>query len=159
MVENEEKKKQRGPDFIAMYQRYKQLNEKDKGLQAELRRVPEPDDLRDTVTLYRLFHEARPCDNWLRVVFLFPWCEHKEKTPSFGTTLANHGINEKRVLQVARSKESFDIIQLRRLAMQVKPLVDWAEFGWTLWKWDHEKKRKIVEDYFYKTTYKTKKGA
>lgn len=156
MVENEEKKKQQGPDFVGLYQRYAAL---DNGLKAELRRVPEPVDLRDTVALYRLFYEARPCDNWLRVVFLFPWCEHKEKTPSFGTALDNHGINEKRVLQVARSREPHDIIQLRRLATQVKPSVDWTEFGWTLWKWDHEKKRKIVEDYFYKTTYKTKKGA
>jgi len=160
MEKNKRKEKQQSPNFIGVYQRYDAL---DNGLKAALRRVAAPEYLRDTVALYRLFYETLPNNNWLRVVFLLPWCKQckkgtEERALTFGAALALYNVNVERVLQVARSTEPLDIIQLRRLAMQVKPVVNWEQFGWTLLKWGHDEKREIVEDYFYKTTYE-KKGA
>lgn len=145
-----------GPDFRALHERFEKL---DRGLQAALRRVAEPDDLRDTVALYRLFPDGRAHDGWLRVAFLLPWCAHADSGPSFGEQLAAANVNEARVLQVARATEPTDIVQLRRLAIQLKPQVDWSRFGWTLLKWDRNAKRQIVEDFYYAKTAKSKKGA
>ena len=155
MVKNEQGGKQKSPNFVSLYQRYAAL---DNGLKAALRRVGRPDDLRDTVALYRLFYESRSQDNWLQVVFLIPWCTQcktgtGENIPTFGASLALNKVNEKRVLQIARSTEPLGIILLRRLAIQVKPAVDWEKFGWTLLKWGRDEKRQIVEDFFYKTTF------
>jgi CRISPR system Cascade subunit CasB len=52
------------------------------------------------------------------------------------------------VLQVARAAPPNDIKQFRRLTMQVKPLVNWAEFGKTLWYWGPNAKRQLVEQYY-----------
>ncbi len=149
------------PDFVGLSQRYEKL---DSGMQAMLRRVAEPDDLRDTAALYRLFPGERTYDNWLRIVFLLPWCAQcqeaaHEKVPSFGAALAHAKVNEIRVLQVARAREPLDVVQLRRLAMQVKPRVNWAQFGWTLLKWGREDKRRIVEDFYFSQSMSAKKGA
>lgn len=146
--------------YVELYQRYETL---DSGLKAALRRVLEPEDLRDTVALYRLFYKARPDDGWLRVVYLFPWCAQCRKgtetvTPTFGAQMAGK-VNEMRVLQIARAKEPFDIVQLRRLAIQVRPVVDWARFGGILFHWTHEAKRRIVEDLYYPESKYNVKGA
>lgn len=150
----------RPPDFVGLYQRYENL---DSGMKAMLRRVAEPDDLRDSAALYRLFPGEHTNDNWLRIVFLLPWCVQctegaQNKAPSFGAALAHAKVNEMRVLQLARAREPLDVVQLRRLAMQVKPVVNWAQFGWALLKWGREEKRRIVEDFYYSQSMSAKKG-
>jgi CRISPR type I-E-associated protein CasB/Cse2 len=160
MVVSQEKDKENHNMYIELYRRYEVL---DNGLRAALRRVSEPEDIRDTVALYRLFYKARPDEGWLRVVFLLPWCTQcrvgaENTTPAFGAQMAGK-VNEMRILQVAHAKEPFDIVQLRRLAMQVKPIIDWARFGGTLFYWTHEAKRRIVEDFYYPEPKYSMKGA
>jgi len=144
------------PDFIDLYQRYSAL---DNGLKAALRRVTKPEDLRETSAIYRLFRETRPCDQWLRVVFLLPWCDRckeglENKAKSFGALLAEAKVNENRLFQMARANEPLDLIFLRRLAMQIKPTLDLRKFGKTLYYWNHDNKRSIVEDFFYSRSSK-----
>lgn len=151
---HEKSKNDQKPDFVDLYRRYSDL---DNGLQAALRRVETPEDIRDTAVLYRLFYEARPSDQLLRVVFLLPWCEQcKEgregKAKSFGALLAEGNVNERRLFQMARANEPSDLIHLRRLAVQVKPTLDWAKFGKILYYWNHLNKRSIVEDFFYRSS-------
>lgn len=126
------------PDFRAVHRRFERL---DPGLQAAIRRVPTPEVLRETVAIYRLFPQARPHDGWLRVAFLLPWCDQWEnpgRCPSFGAALHRAGVREERVLQMARAGDPLDVEQLRRMAIQVRPVVDWGHFGWELWKWNQK---------------------
>jgi len=158
MAESQEKDKKNHDVYVGLYHRFMAL---DNGLKAALRRVPEPEELRDTVAFYRLFYQARPDEQWLRVVFLLPWCAQckdgaESITPTFGAQMAGK-VNEMRILQMVRAKEPLDIIQLRRLAIQVRPIVDWARLGRTLFYWTRKDKRTIVEDYFYpQSKYNTK---
>ncbi|MGD9975744.1 MAG: type I-E CRISPR-associated protein Cse2/CasB [Desulfatirhabdiaceae bacterium] len=147
------------PDFIQLYKRFNGL---ENGLKAALRRVGTPEDLRDTAAIYRLFHEARPNEQWLRVVFLFPWCEQCKEgmeinVKPFGALLADAEVNKSRLFQMARANDPTDLILLRRLAIQIKPTLDWNKFGPRLYYWNYENKRRIVEDFFYSSSKKTKK--
>ncbi len=159
MAGSQEKNKKNPDVYTDLYHRFMAL---DNGLKAALRRVPEPEELRDTAAFYRLFYQARPDDAWLRVVFLLPWCTQCKEgaeniTPRFGTQMAGK-VNEMRILQVARAKEPLDIIQFRRLAIQIRPIVDWARLGKTLFYWTREDKRSIVEDFYYPQSNYNRKG-
>lgn len=152
MQTNPKDKNVQQSDFRDLYRRY--TTALDAGLQAALRRVATPEDLRDTPAIYRLFHEARPNDQRLRVVFLLPWCEQckegsENKAKSFGALLAEAEVNKNRLFQMVRADEPQDLIALRRLAIQIKPTLDWGKFGETLYYWNHKNKRGIVEDFFY----------
>ena len=158
----------KGPDFLDIYKKFHGVRQPDgthqggldNGLKAQIRRVAEPDDLRDTPALYRLFNQARPNDGWLRVVFLLPWCEdcgdaRRANAQRFGRLLAEAKVSELRLFQMARSRSPLDIVQLRRLAIMLKhPVVDWKTFGWLLYRpesdhsWNRKSKRQIIEDYF-----------
>jgi len=143
------------PDFVQLRQRYDDMVP---GQRAELRRAGEPDDLSFTPALYRLFPGARPDERHRRVAFLLPWCEQgKGDPPDFGKQLVNKRISEARVLQVARATSPLDLIQFRRLAIHVEPIVDWAKFGQLLWFWGPLSKRRIVED-FYLAQFANPKG-
>jgi len=162
MQTNEPNKNGKKPDFVALYRRF--VDELDNGQRAAIRRVAKPDDLRETAAIYRLFREARPSDQWLRVVFLIPWCKQcregsEEKAKTFGALLADAKVNENRLFQMARASEPLDLILLRRMAMQIKPTLDWEKFGATLYYWNHDNKRSIVEDFFYHSSKKAQKGA
>jgi CRISPR system Cascade subunit CasB len=145
------------PDFVGLYRRFEAM---DNGLKAQLRKVAEPDDLRDTPALYRLFSQDRPGAGWLRLVYLLPWCrdcgdERRGKCPSFGKLLHEANVNEMRIFQVARSRSPQDIVQFRRLAMQLQhPVVDLEQLGWLLFPsepdcaWRKDKKRRLVEDFY-----------
>lgn len=145
-----------GPDFPGLYQRFKNMP---RGQQAELRRVAAPDDLALVPALYRMFPGERVREAWLRVAFLLPWCSHREGAASFGAQLAKARVSEARVFQVARAHAPLDLIQLRRLAMQIEPEVDWHRFGWMLLKWDQNAKRDLVEDFFIAQTEQPKRKA
>jgi CRISPR type I-E-associated protein CasB/Cse2 len=160
MVATQKNNPENNNPYVEAFHRYVAL---DNGLKAALRRVSEPEELRDAVALYRLFYKARPDDGWLRVVFLLPWCAQCKEgtesiTPTFGAQMVGQ-VNEIRVLQISRAREPFDIVQLRRLAMQVHPVVDWERFGGTLFHWTQDDKRRIVEDFYYPESKYTQKGA
>jgi CRISPR system Cascade subunit CasB len=148
--------KQKPPNYLALCEKYKKL---DNGLQAQLRRITEPEDLRETPAFYRLFPNDSPKNRngRLRIAFLLPWFEdcgekQRKSAPTFGRLLAKAGISEMRVFQVARAPAPTDIIQFRRLAIQLKrlkrPKVNWQEFGAMLYYWNQEQKRRLVESYF-----------
>jgi len=148
------------PDFLSLWSRYTALSLGDK---AVLRRVADPDELRDFPALYTLFPQGRPHDGWLRVVFLLPWFEdcgdeRRDSTPGLGKLLVEKRISEMRAFQVARSKSPTDIAQFRRLAIQLKhPKVDWKKLGWLLYRsepdgsWSRESKRQLIEDFYLAT--------
>ncbi|MDD4996833.1 MAG: type I-E CRISPR-associated protein Cse2/CasB [Syntrophales bacterium] len=149
----EEKKKKREFDYVELYRRFLKL---DPGLKAMLRRASKPEDLRDTIILYRLFYESKPNPGHLRVLFLMPWCEQfeavsKERTFPLGAHLKRAGINERRIFQMVRASTPHDLVHLRHMVMQVKPKpkMDWANLGKKLFFWTDEDKREILEDYFY----------
>jgi CRISPR system Cascade subunit CasB len=143
------------PDFVETWKRYGDLPP---GRQAELRRVADIEDLPLRPALYRLLPGTRPHEGWLRFVFLLPWCTHREGAPSFGAHLAEAGINEARLFQAVRADSPLDMIQLRRLAMQIEPTLDWQAFGRTLYYWGPRAKRQLVED-FYLAQLDSTKGA
>ena len=133
------------PDFVDLHSRFIGLG---LGYRAELRRVSTPDDLSLVPAFYRLFPGKRPDARHRRVAFLLPWCRHSTKPTDLGRQFVERHINERRLLQVARANAPIDLIQFRRLAMHVEPVVDWAQFGQRLWFWGPLSKRLIVEDFY-----------
>lgn len=138
-------KRHGAPDFVAAAERFRNLSS---GHQAELRRAASPDDLTMLPALYYLFPGDRVRDGWLRIAFLLPYCGHRDGAPSLGRRFAEKNLSEARLFQMARAASPTDVIQLRRLAMQIDAEVDWKAFGWTLLKWDADAKRELVEDFF-----------
>ena len=149
------REKEGTPDFVELRKRYDGLAS---GQRAELRRVAEPADLSFTTVLYRLFPGERIDDRHRRIAFMLPWCDQtKGQLADLGKQLVDRHIAEARVLQVARASWPVDLIQLRRLAMYVEPMVDWDNFGPLLWFWGDRSKRSLVEG-FYLALFKPTKG-
>lgn len=147
------------PDYVGLYARFKELPS---GPKAELRRAANPDDLVFTPALYRLFPGIPPDSRHRQLAFLLPWLAHKENATNFAAQLAKDNIAEARIFQVVRSTDaSSGLIQLRRLAMQLKPNVDWNEFGKTIWYWGRDTsspaKQSFIKDY-YLALYTPAKG-
>ncbi|MEE4354918.1 MAG: type I-E CRISPR-associated protein Cse2/CasB [Desulfococcaceae bacterium] len=118
------------------------------GHRAELRRVRNPDDLRDIPALYRLLAGMRPTRRMLQLIFCLPYAGHREKAEAIGVQLAKAQINEKRLFQMVRSDPPNDLIYLRRILQQVKPVVDWNDFGSLIFFWEKKDKRRLLEDFF-----------
>lgn len=147
------------PDFVALRNRYD--NERfPNGARAELRRVAEPDDVALCPALYRLFPGQRPDIRHLCLAFLLPCCKHSAKAKSLGVQLAEAGVADARVLQVARARAPLDMVQLRRLLTHVEPTVDWSEFGRMIWYWysNNKAKRRFVEDFYIANSSPAKGG-
>ena len=140
------------PDYVALYAHYKGLN---RGHQAELRRVADLEALTLQPTLYRLFPGLRPGSRQQRLAFFLPWVPHQNGAGALAAQWAKQGVNEARVLQIARMDSPDDLVQLRRLLMSLKLQVDWADFGQTLWFWGPHAKRNLIETY-YLTLYAPK---
>ncbi len=133
------------PDFVALWERYNHMT---RGQQAELRRATEPNDLTLKPALYRLLPGIQPGKQYLRIAFLIPWFAHQPNAANFGAQCAKADINEARLFQVVRSDEFLGMIQLRRLAVQIKPQVDWSQFGQGIWYWGSRSKRELIETYY-----------
>ena len=133
-------------NFVTLRERFDVLSN---GQKADLRRAAQPEDLRMTPALYRLLRGIKPNEKYLRVVFLLPWAKHQPKATHFSAQCAKAKINEMRMFQIARSDDPMDMIQLRRIAMQIEPHVDWTQFGKILWFWDKtQTKREFIENYY-----------
>ena len=145
----DEVKKRDAPDYMAIWNRY-HADAFGKGAQAELRRVADPEDLLERPALYRLFPGERPTKQHLRLAFLLPYCKHQAGAENLRTSLvtAKKRVAEERVMQMARSSWPEDINYLRRILVQAEPSVDWQAFAESLWFWNDDRKRRIVEDYF-----------
>lgn len=132
------------PDFVALKERFERMTP---GQQAELRRAAQPEDLMMKPALYWLLQGRRPNKLYLRIAFLLPWVSHQRNAAHFSAQCAKAKINEIRMFQTARSDDPTDMIQLRRIAMQIKPHVDWNQFGKMLQYWPHTK-REFIESYY-----------
>lgn len=135
------------PDFIALRARF-DGDAFSTGARAELRRLPDPDSVALCPALYRLFPGQKLGDRHRRLAFLLPCCKHDSRAKHVGAQLAAAKVTEARVLQVARAQKPIDLIQLRRLLSHIEPVVDWAEFGRMIWKWNNFEKRRLVESYY-----------
>ncbi|MBV5272587.1 MAG: CRISPR-associated protein Cse2 [Lamprocystis purpurea] len=140
--------------YFTMYERFKRMPP---GVQAPLRRVAEPEDLRDTPGLYRLFPGASPTEQQVRAAFILPWCRELSGGKKLGAVCAK-GIAEARIIQIARALPPADLIALRRLVIQLQPALGWLEVAPFAWDWSQDVKRKLVEVYFI-ALHKLDKGA
>lgn len=138
------------PRFVGLYQRFTQLDQHISGLKAELKRAVTPEDLIEIPAFYRLMAGTGTNKDWQRVAFFLPYAAHAKGADSLGKQLAKAGVSEMRLFQVLRSELPNDIVQLRRLVQQVKPTVDWQQFGSMLFYWEYNdsNKRHLLEDYF-----------
>lgn len=131
-------------DFKALWARWERLSP---GAKAELRRARDPEALTGIPAFYRLTG-GQSWEGWQRVVFCLPWAKHRDSAKPLGATFADARLNEKRLFQMIRSTTPNDLIQLRRLLQHVLPTVDWLQFGLTLYWWNDENKRRLLEDFY-----------
>ncbi|EAO9157861.1 type I-E CRISPR-associated protein Cse2/CasB [Salmonella enterica subsp. enterica serovar Muenchen] len=147
-------------DVMGLYRSWQQL---DNGACAQIRRVTEPDDLRDLPPFYRLvqpfgWEKQRHQQALLRMVFCLSAgknvIRHQDKKPeqvtgiSLGRALANSGkISERRVFQLVRANKTADMIQLRRLLTHAEPVLDWSLMAQTLTWWGKRERQKLLEDF------------
>lgn len=142
-------KRQELPDFVELYQRYSRMADRDGGFRSQLgKRIGTPSDLGLRPAFYKLFPGVKPPAWAERVVFLLPFCQHRSGAPSLGAQLSSFGIREARLFQVVRGEPPNDLIQLRRLAQHVEPVVDWAQLGQLLYFWGDNAKRTLLEDFY-----------
>lgn len=144
------------PDFLALYQRYQALKP---GPQAELKRVMNPGDLIEVPAFYRVLLDNKAHKGMQRLLYCLPLVKHQENGDSLGRALAKADINEKRLFMVIRSQEPNDLIQLRRLLKQANPTLDWLATAKTLYYWNDQAKRQLLEDFFYYQNTKSKATA
>jgi len=134
------------PDFMALYQRYDDLKP---GPKAELKRVMNPCDLIEVPAFYRVLHRQKSSLHMQRLLYCLPHIKHIDGGDSLGKALAKADINEKRLFMVIRSQEPNDLIQLRRLLKQANPSLDWQAAAKTLYYWNDQAKRQLLEDFFF----------
>ncbi|PPD50120.1 MAG: type I-E CRISPR-associated protein Cse2/CasB [Methylobacter sp.] len=134
------------PDFMALYQRYDDLKP---GPKAELKRVMNPGDLIEVPAFYRVLHGQKASLRMQRLLYCLPHIKHIDGSDSLGKALAKADINEKRLFMVIRSQEPNDLIQLRRLLKQANPSLDWQAAAKTLYYWNDQAKRQLLEDFFF----------
>lgn len=138
-------------DFREIAGRFEKMGN---GPRAELRRCAKPEDVAMVPAFYRLLPGIKTDARWLRLIYFMPYVKSGQGGTSLGAQLAKAKISERRLFQVLRSQSPNDLIQLRRLVQQAEPQVDWQQFGETLFYWNEEKKRRILEDFFMHQTNK-----
>ena len=154
-------------DFMALYNAWRNL---EPGSSAQLRRVSEPDELKEVPAFYRLvqsFGWENPLNQkpLLRMVFCLSagkdTIKHKDKDPeqkygiSLGKALAQSGkISERRVFQLIRVEWPMDMIQLRRLLIHAEPTLYWPDFAQKLCWWSKNDRRQLLEDFVLATPQK-----
>lgn len=131
-------------DYIDLLEKFKQMSP---GHKAELRRAAQPEELTMKPALYRLLRGKKPNPQYLRIAFLLPWVKHRPNAAHFSAQCAKAKVNEMRMFQIARSDDPMDMIQLRRIAMQIEPQIDWTQFGDMLRYWPHTR-REFIENYY-----------
>jgi len=108
---------------------------------------------------YRVLQDNKAHKGMQRLLYCLPLVKHQENGDSLGRALAKADINEKRLFMVIRSQEPNDLIQLRRLLKQANPTLDWRTTAKTLYYWNDQAKRQLLEDFFYYQNTKSKATA
>jgi len=149
--------KQTLPDFqkLVVGYHHKLTN----GQRADLRKADEPDALLDIPAFYYLLQSTglKPGLQAGRLIYFLPYVNHKEGAKSMGLQMQQQNISEKRLFQVVRSETPDDLVYLRRLAIQMKPTVDWQEFGRMLFYWGKNAKRQLLQNYYLHPQKETNK--
>ncbi|XBS71398.1 type I-E CRISPR-associated protein Cse2/CasB [Acerihabitans sp. KWT182] len=138
-------------------------NELDNGARAQLRRVSEPDELKDIPAFYRLvqpfgWQEPKNQPALLRMVFclsagkdVIKHAEPNDNNPkgiSLGKALAaNEKISERRIYQLLRTDWPNDMVQLRRLIIHAEPTLYWPSLAEQLTWWNPRARRQLLEDF------------
>ncbi len=161
MIGNEQQKRDL-PDFVGIKKYFDTTLSP--GQRKDLRKVGSPDDLALIPAYYSLIRNFLPEGKWSRerwsqAVYLMPYAGHSEKAPKLGALLSKAGVREARLFQIIRSEFPNDFIQLRRILLQIKPTVNWQQFGEQLFFWNdghktHKQgwaKKQILEDYYLST--------
>jgi CRISPR system Cascade subunit CasB len=135
------------PDFEKLLADYQhKLNN---GQRADLRRAAEPDDLLDIPAFYFLIQGCGlvPGPQAGRIVYFLPYVGHRKGAKTIGRQMEEQKISETRLFQVIRAEKPEDLVYLRRLSQQMRPDVDWQEFGRMLYYWGKNSKRQLLQDY------------
>ncbi|MCK5506765.1 MAG: type I-E CRISPR-associated protein Cse2/CasB [Thermodesulfovibrionia bacterium] len=151
------------PDFINLAKIYKSLTNRQR---AEIRRAVEPEALLDIPGFYHFIRKAglKPNAQSCRMVWFLPFVDHQDKAVSIGKIMATKKVNERRLFQVVRSEYPNDLIQLQRILRQIKPELNWKDFGSLLYYWGQTKegskksKQILMKDYFLTNETKEQKG-
>lgn len=141
------------PDFRNLVKTYKSLTN---GQRAEIRRAVEPEDLLNIPGFYHFIKKAglKPNAQGCRLAWFLPFVDHQENAGPLGRVIANKKVNERRLFQVVRSEYPNDLIQLQRILRQIKPGLNWEEFGSLLYYWGQTKegskksKQRLMKDYY-----------
>lgn len=139
-------------DFLTLVARYEQL---DNGQKALLRRVTSPDDMAGIAAFYQLISGTKLQlkqyeKQAAQLVYFLPWVEQRTNGKPLGRSLHEHGISEKRLFLVVRREAPDDLIQLRRVVQQIKPIAyaDWVELGQLLFYWGKKNKHQLMRDFY-----------
>lgn len=131
----------------------------DNAASAQMRRVTEPEELKDQPAFYRLVQplgwqsdDARVKRALLRIIFCLTAgktsLKRTDKETSLGAGLAaSKKINEQRIFQLIRSDAPSDMVHLRRLIIHAEPSVNWSKFVTTLYYWNKRAKQNLLEDF------------
>ncbi|MDO9169176.1 MAG: type I-E CRISPR-associated protein Cse2/CasB [Methylobacter sp.] len=139
-------------DYLKLVQRYEQL---DNGQKAMLRRATSPDDMAGIAAFYQLisatkFQLKQYEKQAAQLVYFLPWVQQRANGKPLGRSLHEHGISEKRLFLVVRREPPDDLIQLRRVVQQIKPIAhaDWSELGNLLFYWGKKNKHQLMRDFY-----------
>jgi len=139
-------------DYLKLVERYQQL---DNGQKAMLRRATSPDDMMAIAAFYQLisatkFQLKQYEKQAAQLVYFLPWIQQRANGKPLGRSLHEHGISEKRLFLVVRRDPPDDLIQLRRVVQQIKPIAyaDWSELGNLLFYWGKKNKHQLMRDFY-----------
>ena len=144
------------PDFKKLQANYQR--KLTNGQRADLRRVAVPDDLLDIPAFYRLIQGCGLSSGSQagRIVYFLPYIGHSDGAKSIGRQMEEQKISETRIFQVIRADKPDDLVYLRRISQQMRPDVDWQEFGRMLYYWGKNSKRRMLQDYCLQPEKKSK---
>lgn len=139
-------------DYLKLVARYEQL---DTGQKAMLRRAISPDDMTGIAAFYQLisatkFQLKQNEKQAAQLVYFLPWVQQRTNGKPLGRSLREHGISEKRLFLVVRRESPDDLVQLRRIVQQIKPIAyaDWSELGNLLFYWGKKNKHQLMRDFY-----------
>lgn len=130
-------------------------------LQSKIKRAKLPEDLLRIGAFYGLVESVLEPENkkqLARVVFMMPHVSSTKDSVPFAERMAQKNISELRVLQLQKLRFPNDLLNLRRIAIQIKTAVDWDKFGNTVFYWGRFSKKRLIEDYILKKAISNAKG-
>jgi len=139
-------------DYLKLVERYEKL---DNGQKALLRRANSPEDMTGIAAFYQLisatkFQLKKYEKQASQLVYFLPLVKQRTNEKPLGRSLHEHGISEKRLFLVVRRDPPDDLIQLRRVVQQIKPIAyaDWTDLGNLLFYWGKKNKHRLMRDYY-----------